>query len=65
MNQTIEIIVSPQGETKLQTHGFAGSSCKDASRFLELALGERTSELITGEIYQNHQVDRLNMEGRL
>ena len=39
MSQIIEVTVSPQGETTVQTRGFAGGDCLDASRFLEQALG--------------------------
>ena len=39
--QTIEIIVSPKGETTVTTKGFAGQSCRDASKFIEQALGQR------------------------
>ncbi|MFI5379028.1 MAG: DUF2997 domain-containing protein [Tepidisphaerales bacterium] len=52
MTQTIEITVSPQGETTVQTKGFAGSSCKDASRFIERALGRVQSDQATAEMYQ-------------
>lgn len=52
--KTIEIIVSPKGETTVTTKGFAGSSCRDASKFVEQALGQRTGERLTGEFY--HQV---------
>jgi hypothetical protein len=41
--QIIEVIVSPTGETKLQTKGFAGASCQQASKFLEAALGLRAA----------------------
>lgn len=50
--QTIEITISPAGETAVQTKGFSGSSCRDASRFIEQALGERTAETLTAEFYQ-------------
>jgi hypothetical protein len=49
---TIEIIVTPQGQTTVQTLGFIGSSCRDASRFIEQALGQRTAEHATAEFYQ-------------
>jgi hypothetical protein len=49
---TIEIIVTPRGETTVQTLGFTGPSCRDASRFIEQALGSRTSEQLTAEFYQ-------------
>ena len=39
MTKTIEIIVRPTGETSVQTKGFAGASCREASRFIEEALG--------------------------
>jgi hypothetical protein len=50
--KTIEIIVSRQGETRLETKGFAGASCQDASRFIEIALGEKSSDQPTAERYQ-------------
>ena len=60
--RTIEIIVSPKGETSVQTKGFVGSSCRESSKFIEQALGQRTSEQLTAEFHQqavqqqtNHQ----------
>jgi hypothetical protein len=55
----IEIVISPQGETRVETKGFAGSSCRQASRFLEQALGTMAKETVTAEFYeqeaaQNH-----------
>ena len=50
--RTIEIIVSPQGETRLETKGFVGASCQDASRFIESALGQKSSDRPTAERYQ-------------
>ena len=49
--KTIEIIVTPAGKTSVQTVGFAGSSCRDASRFIEQALGSRTAEHLTAEFH--------------
>ncbi len=34
----IEVTVDPQGKTKVETKGFSGSECVDASRALEQAL---------------------------
>ena len=51
--KTIEIIISPAGETRLQTRGFAGAECLQASRFLEQALGTRTAEQLTSEFHQS------------
>lgn len=49
--KTIEIIVSPRGETTITTKGFSGGSCKDATRDLEKALGAKTSDTPTAEAY--------------
>ncbi len=54
--KTIEILVSPTGQTTVQTKGFSGASCQDASRLLEQALGTRTSEERTPEFYQTEPV---------
>jgi hypothetical protein len=51
-SQTIEIIVSAAGETTVQTKGFTGSSCREASKFIEQALGDKTSETLTAEFHQ-------------
>jgi hypothetical protein len=48
----IEIIVTPAGKTTVQTLGFTGPSCRDASRFLEEALGARLAEHRTAEFHQ-------------
>lgn len=47
----IEVIVSPKGETTVQTKGFAGAECVSASRFLEEALGTAVNERKTAEFY--------------
>ena len=52
MSQTIEIIISPQGETRLETKGFTGANCQQASRFLEQALGKQTGQQLTQEYFQ-------------
>ena len=61
--QTIEILVSPAGESTVQTKGFSGGACRDASRFIEQALGERSSEKLTAEFYQP-QAARAQVEQR-
>jgi hypothetical protein len=55
LNQIIEIIISPAGQTTVQTKGFTGASCQDASRFIEQALGQRTGEQLTAEFHQPAQ----------
>ena len=51
MTKTIEITVSPNGQTVVQTKGFAGAACREASRFLEQALGLRQCEQLTAEFH--------------
>ena len=53
MRKTIEIIVTPEGKTSVQTRGFTGPSCRDASRFLEKALGRSIGEKLTAEFHQS------------
>ncbi|MEZ6126874.1 MAG: DUF2997 domain-containing protein [Planctomycetaceae bacterium] len=50
---TIEIIITADGKTRLQTHGFSGASCRDASRFVEEALGRPTRETLTAEFHES------------
>ena len=49
--RTIEITVSPEGATSIKTTGFTGSSCKDATRDLERALGVAGRETLLPEFY--------------
>jgi hypothetical protein len=51
--RTIDIIVSPEGKSTVQTKGVRGASCRDASRFLEQALGNRINEQVTAEFHQS------------
>jgi len=59
MTKTIEIIVSPKGETTVTTKGFAGSSCREASKFIEQALGQRTAEQLTSEFHHVSDAQQL------
>ncbi|NLF73204.1 MAG: DUF2997 domain-containing protein [Candidatus Anammoximicrobium sp.] len=56
--KTIEIIVSPKGEATVTTKGFTGSSCREASRFIEKALGQRTEERLTPEFHAVQSVEQ-------
>ena len=49
----VEIIVDPKGNSKVETKGFAGSECVDASKFVEQALGKETASRTTAEFYQS------------
>jgi Protein of unknown function (DUF2997) len=50
--KTIEITVDPKGRSRVETRGFAGGECREASRFVEQALGTRSAETLTAEFHQ-------------
>ena len=58
MSRIIEVTVSPQGETTVQTKGYAGGDCRDATRALERALGASTAKRVTAEFYQGRANDQ-------
>ena len=49
--RTIEITVDPEGGVAVKTKGFRGSACRDASRFIEQALGTAGRETLLPEFY--------------
>jgi len=62
--KSIEIIISPAGETKIEAKGFAGSSCQEATRSLERALGIRQSQQHKPEFHQSQaQANQQQVEG--
>src|SRR5205823_185655 len=52
MSRVIEVTVSPQGDVAVQTKGYAGIDCRQASQFLEQALGVVTADRPTAELYE-------------
>ena len=63
MTKIIEMLVSPTGQVTVQTKGFTGASCKDASRFIEQALGQPSTEQLTAEFYQTQNVPHQQQQG--
>jgi len=49
--KTITITVSPEGSISIKTAGFTGSSCRDATRDLERALGVSGREHLLPEYF--------------
>ncbi|MEX2170058.1 MAG: DUF2997 domain-containing protein [Pirellulales bacterium] len=47
----IEIIVTPNGGTHIETKGFTGSECRNATRQIEEALGIVRNDQPTAEMY--------------
>lgn len=64
MSRTIEIIVAPNGQTRVETKGFVGSDCRQASQFIERALGQQTDELLKAEFYQSATSQQHMKEGQ-
>ena len=63
MSKTIEITVGPNGESRVETKGFAGAECQQASRFIEQSLGKRTGEQFTPEFYATESQQQRLQEG--
>lgn len=49
MPRIIEVIVSPKGQVTIETKGYAGADCLQASKALEQALGVPSSDRKTAE----------------
>ena len=60
----IEIVISPNGQTQVETKGFTGAECRDASKFIEQALGKQTSEQLTAEFHQVASQSQTQLEQR-
>ena len=58
MARIIEVVISPTGETTVQTKGYTGPDCLQASKFLEQALGVTTTERKTAEYHQSESVEQ-------
>ena len=57
--KTIEIIISPDGQTRVETKGFSGGECRQASAFIEQALGQGRQEQLKSEFYETQTQDIL------
>ena len=51
--KTVELTVSPKGETSIETKGFSGNQCQKVSQFLTKVLGRKTSEQLKPEFHQS------------
>ena len=55
MKRTIEIIIGPGGEIKIDAIGFKGADCEKATAFLEKALGVVGQKSKKPEFHQRAQ----------
>lgn len=63
--RTIEITVSPTGETNVETKGFSGHRCIQASLFIERAIGSVDKERKTAEYFESSETEvRVNNSSR-
>ncbi len=63
MSKIIEIVVAPDGQTRVETKGFVGSECRDASRFIEEAIGQRADEQLKAEFHQTAPAEQQIRQG--
>jgi hypothetical protein len=54
--KTIEITIDESGKTTVEAQGFTGSSCTDATKAIEQALGATTHDTKKPEYYQQAKV---------
>lgn len=54
--KTIILAVAPDGTTRVETRGFSGAACQEASRLLEQSLGRVGAETLTTEYHQVESV---------
>ena len=64
MSKTIEIIVAPNGQSRVETKGFTGSECRQASQFIERALGPQAGEVLKAEFHQTAESHQQVKEGQ-
>ena len=62
--KTIEIIVAPNGQSRVETKGFTGGECRQASQFIERALGQQTDEQLKAEFHQTANSQQHMKEGQ-
>ena len=62
--KTIQLIIAPNGQVRLETKGYSGSACVEASRFLEASLGKQLSETKTAGYHEvtDHCQNRIQEE---
>ena len=62
-NQRIEITVSPEGAVSIKTSGFTGSSCRDATKAIERAMGVASKETLLPEFHTGTQASERLRQG--
>ena len=52
MSHKIIVTINPDGTTKIKVDGATGTSCKDATKALEAALGQTVKDEKTADYYK-------------
>jgi hypothetical protein len=52
MSRTIQVVITPTGEIKIDAVGFKGADCEKATAFLEAALGIERTRVRKPEFHQ-------------
>jgi hypothetical protein len=63
VNKLIEITIALDGNARVETEGFQGAECREASRFMEQALGRQQNEQLTAEFYATSAAQQWATEG--
>ena len=61
--QEIEIVISPDGEVKLEVRGIKGPACAPVVKKLADAVGELKSQNFTSEYYEKVQKQTQSKQG--
>lgn len=60
MSQVIKVVYDSKDQTvSVETSGFTGTKCKDATKAIESALGKVESETLTPEAYTKEEQARI------
>jgi hypothetical protein len=62
--KTIEITVSPEGSVSIKTSGYSGSTCRDATRDIERALGVSGREHLLPEYFNQTSTGQQIQQGQ-
>jgi hypothetical protein len=60
MGKQIRIIIDPQGQISVKAEGYAGATCKDATKVFE-SLGDTISHTPTNDAYAQDQIQTVEI----
>lgn len=61
--KTITILISPQGDAKVEAHGFQGGECRRATARFRTALGQDSDEQLKPEFARQTAEGTLKVSG--